>query len=145
MTRPLLLTILFLSQIVTQDVKVATWSAGIPDTDDYKSLAFWIKDGKRAYIRYDHGTTADDIELSWLGPDSVGGQRGFKAGFPAPDNRILFIAPAGDSVLLVISHNHSEKFHWENENGQDGEAGSCNICAQNTGQAVAWLHQYFWK
>ena len=145
MTRLLLLTILILSRFVTQDVKVATWSAGAPDTDNYRSLAFWIKDEKRAYIRYDHGKSADDVELSWLGPDSVAGRRGFKAGFPAPDNRILFIAPAGDSVLLVISHNYSEKFHWENENGQGGDAGSCNICAQNAGQAVAWLRQYFWK
>src|ERR1700722_6921354 len=113
MTRPLLLTILILSQaaaddviVVTQDVKVATWSAGTPDTDTYKSLAFWIKDGKRAYIRYNHGTSADDIELNWLGPDSIAGRRGFKAGFPAQENHILFIAPAGDSVLLVISQNH---------------------------------------
>jgi hypothetical protein len=142
------LTILILSKLVTQDVKVATWSAGKPDTDNYESLAFWIKDEKRAYIRYDHGTSADDIELNWLGPDSVAGRRGFKAGFPAPDNRILFIAPAGDSVLLVTSHNHSQKFHWENENGAGQESasdGSCDICAQNAGQAVAWLHQYFWK
>jgi hypothetical protein len=145
MTRPLLLTIFILSRLVTQDVKVATWSAGTPDTDNYKSLAFWIKDGKRGYIRYAHGTSANDIELNWLGPDSVAGQRGFKAGFPAPDRRILFIAPAGDSVLLVIFHNHSEKFRWEKENGQGDDSGSCNICAQNAGQAFAWLHQYFWK
>jgi hypothetical protein len=152
MTRLLfLLTILLLSRLPTQDVKVATWSTGTPDTDSYESLAFWIKDEKRAYIRYDHGTSADDIELSWLGPDSLRGRRGFKAGFPAPDNRIFFITPASDSVLLVISGNHPKKFHWENEDpaGADAEAGagagSCNICAHSANQATAWLRQYFWK
>src|SRR6202020_427517 len=79
MTRLLiLLTILLLPWLPAQDVKVATWSAGKPDTDNYESLAFWIKDEKRAYIRYEHGVSADDVELTWLGPDSVAGQREFK-------------------------------------------------------------------
>jgi len=145
----LLLTILLLPWLPAQDVKVVTWSAGKPDTDNYESLAFWIKDEKRAYIRYDHGVAADDIELTWLGPDSVGGRRWFKAGFPAPDNRRIFIAPAGDSVLLVISGSHAQKFYWENENagasGVGDSTGSCNICANSARQAVAWLHQYFWR
>jgi hypothetical protein len=154
MTRLLfLLTILLLPRLPTQDVKVATWSTGSPDTDNYESLAFWIKDEKRAYIRYNHGTSADDIELNWLGPDSLRGRRGFKAGFPPPDNRLFFIVPASDSVLLVIAGNHPRKFHWENENGAGTEAGaeagdstsSCNICAHSASQATAWLHQYFWK
>jgi hypothetical protein len=140
-----LLTILLLSQSLIQDVKVATWSTGKPDTDNYESLAFWIKDEKRAYIRYDHGVSTDDIELAWLGPDSVAGRRGFKAGYPAPDNRRFFIAPAGDSVLLVTSGDHVKKFYWENENAAGDSTGSCNICANSARQAFAWLRQYFWK
>lgn len=132
-----------------QDVKVATWSAGTPDTDGYESLSFWIKDDQRAYIRYAHGKDSDDIQLTWLGPDSIAGRRGFRAGFPSPDNRTLFIAPDGDSLSVFFRRNHQqlyqEKFHWENESGQDDSTAACDICAQSQKQATGWLRKYFWK
>jgi len=132
-----------------QDVKVATWSAGAPDTDGYESLAFWIKDDQRAYIRYAHGKDSDDIELTWLGPDSLAGRRGFRAGFPGPDNRTLFIAPDGDSLSVLFRRNnqqlYQEQFHWENESGRGDSTATCDICAQSQKQATAWLRKYFWK
>lgn len=132
-----------------QDVKVATWSAGTPDTDGYESLAFWIKDDQRAYIRYAHGKDSADTELAWLGPDSVAGRRGFRAGFPAPDNRTLFIAPDGDSLSVFFRRNNQqlyrEKFHWENESGLGDSTATCDICAQSQKQATGWLRKYFWK
>lgn len=123
MIRSLLLLMTTLTLLhFPQDVKVTTWSAGAPDTDGYESLAFWIKDDHRAYIRYAHGKDSDDIELTLLGPDFSGGRRGFRAGFPAPDNRNLFIAPDGDSLSVCCSRNkqllYREKFHWENESGR---------------------------
>jgi hypothetical protein len=143
------LTLLHLSQ----DVRVATFSTGIPDTKSYESLAFWIKDNQRAYIRYARGTEADDIELNWLGSDSVDGHRRLKAGFPgsgAPGSasRTLFIAPAGDS-LLVIDHNNDQhlmkKFHWENESSSGDSAGSCSICTPNVKEAMDLVRRYFLK
>jgi hypothetical protein len=145
---PILMTTLTLLY-VPQDVKVATWSAGAPDSDGYESLAFWIKDDHRAYIRYTRGKDEDDTELAWLGPDSVGGLRGFRAGFPAPDNRTLFIAPDRDSLSVFFRSNNQqvylEKFHWENESGKDDSTAACDICAQSQKQALGWLRKYFWK
>lgn len=141
----LLLTLSLLAALpLRQDVQVATWSTGTPDTGSYESLAFWIKDGHRAYIRYLHGNDADDVELKWLGPDSAYGHRGFKAGFPAPDSRILFIAPVGDS-LLIVTGGQRRKFHWENENGGPDSTGTCDICAHSVKEANSWLRQYFWQ
>jgi len=153
-----------------QDVRVATFSSGTPDTKGYESLAFWIKDNQRAYIRYVHGMESDDIELKWMGPDSIDGHRGLKAAFPEPGvsepgvsepgsresgvgesgarARTLFIAPAGDS-LLVIDHNNDQryrkKFHWENESGSGDSAGSCSICTQNVKEAINLVRRYFLK
>jgi hypothetical protein len=146
-----------------QDVRVATFSTGMPDTKSYESLAFWIKDNQRAYIRYVRGMESDDIGLNWLGPDSLDGRRGLKAGFPEPgahgsgDNgsgdreagtRTLFIATAGDS-LLVIDHSNDQyyrkKFHWENESGSGDSAGSCSICTQNAKEAINLVRRYFLK
>ncbi len=145
---PILMTTLTLLYL-PQDVKVATWAAGAPDTDGYESLAFWIKDDQRAYIRYTRGKDEDDVELAWLGPDSVSGRRAFRAGFPAPDNRTLFIAPDGDSLAVFFRSNdrhlYREKFHWENESGKGDSAATCDICAQSQKQAVGWLRKYFWK
>jgi hypothetical protein len=150
MIRSLLLLMTTLTLLhFPQDVKVATWSAGTPDTDGYESLAFWIKDDHRAYIRYTHGKDSDDTELTWLGPDSLSGRRGFRAGFPAPDNRTLFISPDGDSLSVLFRSNNQrlyrEKFHWENESGQGDSTATCDICAQSQKQAAAWLQKYFWK
>ena len=150
MIRSLLLLMTTLTLLhFSQDVKVATWSVGASDTDDYESLAFWIKDDQRAYIRYAHGKDSDDIQLTWLGPDSIAGRRGFRAGFPAPDNRTLFIAPDGDSLSVFFRRNNQqlyrEKFHWENESGQDDSTAACDICAQSQKQATGWLRKYFWK
>jgi hypothetical protein len=138
-----LLTTLLLSSLPPQDVKVATFTTGKPDTETFESLAFWIKDGKRAYIRYLHDKSTDDIELRWLGPDSITGHRGFKAGFPAPDNHLLFITPIGDTALLVTTRNRTRKFRWEDENADSGS--DCNICAPTAQEAIAWLRRYFWK
>ncbi len=150
MTRSLLLLMINLTLLhFPQDVKVTTWSAGAPDTDGYESLAFWIKDDHRAYIRYARGRDAEDIELTWMGPDSVGGRRGFRAGFPVPDNRTLFITPDGDSLSVFFRRSnrqlYKEKFHWENESGQGDSTATCDICAQSQMQATAWLREYFWK
>jgi hypothetical protein len=137
-----LLTILLLSFIHRQDVKVATFTTGKPDTETFESLAFWIKDGKRAYIRYLHGKATDDIELRWLGPDSIAGRRGFKAAFPSPDNRTFFLTPIGDT-LLVMTQNRERKFGWEDENAASGS--DCGICAASAREATGWLRQYFWN
>lgn len=125
-----------------QDVKVATWTLGTPETDNFESLAFWVESDKRAYIRYLHGKSTDDTELRWLGPDSIAGRRGFKAGFPSPDNRTFFITPVSDT-LLVITRNRTAKFLWADENADS--ASSCNICASSAKQAAAWLRRYFWN
>jgi hypothetical protein len=142
----LLLTTLTLL-LFRQDVKVATWSTGSPDTNGYESLSFWIKDNQRAYIRYVHGKDPDDIELNWLGPDSLDGRRGFRVAFPAPGNRIVSILPNG-STLQVIDRNAAafrKIFEWENENRSGDSTVTCPICARNALEAVGWLRKYFMK
>lgn len=126
-----------------QDVKEAIWTTGAPDTETFESLAFWIKSDKRAYIRYTHGNSPDDIELRWLGPGTVAGRRGFWAAFPAPDKRTIFIAPVNDSTLLVSSHGHGKKYAWENETANPDS--DCDICAASATEATDWLRRYFWN
>jgi hypothetical protein len=146
MMRPLLLLITLSLLHTGQDVKVATWSAGVPDTDSYESLSFWIKDNQRAYIRYAHGKESEDTELSWLGPDSLDGRKGFRAGFPAPDNRLFSIIPDGSSLQVLDRHGaYRQTFQWENENKSDDSTVTCPICAQNAPEAVGWLRQYFMR
>lgn len=123
-----------------QDVHVATWSTGTPDSDTYESLSFWIKDNKRAYIRYAHGKDAESVDLRWLGPDSLPGARGFLITSPPPSATPLFVAPKGDS-LRVSDHEHYDKsFHWENENDTTA---TCSICAKTGKQAIGWLRSFF--
>jgi hypothetical protein len=133
----------FAQDAAAQDVKVATWSTGAIDTDKYESFSFWIKSGKRAYIRCVHGTSPDDIELRWLGPGTNNGRRGFWAAFPAPDKRTVFICPLNDSTLLITTRNESRKFYWDDENANPGS--DCDICADNAAEATGWLRRFFWN
>ena len=125
-----------------QDVFVATWSTGKPDTDNYESLSFWIKDNKRAYIRYSHGRDAESIDLSWLGTDSLRGAHGFRISPPAPARAPLFVIPKGDSLHVFGGNHYDRTFRWENENDSTG-ATPCAICARSGNQAMGWLHRYF--
>jgi hypothetical protein len=147
MMKPLLLLITLILLHTRQDVKVATWSAGVPDTDSYESLAFWIKDNHRAYIRYAHGRESEDTELSWLGPDSLNGRKGFRAGFPAPDHRLFSIIPDSFSLQVLDRREkiYRKTFHWEDENRSGDSTGTCPICAQNEGEATGWLRKYFMR
>lgn len=144
--RPLFVVLLILfacSGAFAQDVKVATWSDGSTDSTNVESYAFWIKSGKRAYIRYLHGSESDDIELRWVGPGTENGRRGFWAAFPAPDKRTVFFAPIDDSTLLIRTGGRNKKYHWDNENSNPDS--DCDICAESAAEATDWLRRYFWN
>ncbi len=142
MFKPLLLLAALTLSYPGQDVHVATWSTGTPDSDTYESLSFWIKDDQRAYIRYAHGTDADGIDLAWLGSDSLPMVRGFHVSSPTPGNAPLFIIPNGDSLHVFDHRQYDRSFHWENENDPTLPK-SCPICAQTGKQAMGWLRRYF--
>jgi hypothetical protein len=127
-----------------QDVKVATWSVGKPDTDHYESLSFWIKDNHRAYVRYAHGRSDEDTELKWIGPDATAGHPGFRVSMPRSANCCWVIAP--DSVGIAVTDrrtNSTRTFYWEDANPSGDSTNDCAICARNEKQALTWLRRYF--
>jgi hypothetical protein len=147
----LLLAALILSR-PAQDVHVATWSTGKPETDSYESLSFWIKGNQRAYIRYAHGKEAEDIDLTWLSTDSLSGIhdslpaiRGCRVSSPQPGANALSILPQGTDLHVFDGSSglYDKTFHWENENGDPDSTARCSICAQSSGQAMDWLRRYF--
>jgi hypothetical protein len=141
MIKPFLLAAALILSYPSQDVHVATWSTGTPDSDSYESLSFWVKENHRAYIRYTHGKDADAVNLSWIGPDSLPGQRGFRISPPQSGIGDLHVIPQGNDLHVFDGSNHYDKsFRWENENDT---AASCSICAQNDKQAIGWLRRYF--
>src|SRR5258708_6563028 len=143
MIKPVLwLSVLFLSGL-DQDVKVATWSIGKPDTETYESLSFWIKENHRAYVRYAHGRTEEDTELQWLGLDAAGGRKAFRVSAPQPGASWV-IAP--DSVGIQVTDrrtNSTKTFYWEDDNPSGDSVCNCSICAQNEIETQAWLRCYF--
>jgi hypothetical protein len=143
-TYALLLT-LILSHTLSypdQDVHVATWSTGEPESGAYESLSFWIKDNHRAYIRYAHGSDAPSIDLRWLGTDSLRGAHGFRISSPEPGQLTLYIVPKGDSLHVFDKTHYDKVFHWENEYDTTAEQ-PCSICAHSGRQAMGWLQRYF--
>ncbi len=144
MIKPFLVMAILCLSYPAQDVHVATWSTGTPDSDNYESLSFWIKDNHRAYIRYAHGKDAEGVDLSWLGSDTLPGVRGFRISPPQPGAGVLSIIPQGSDLHVFDRDSHYDKaFHWENENDSTGAEAPCTICAQNGKQAIGWLRRYF--
>ncbi len=125
-----------------QDVHVATWSTGAPDSDGYESLSFWIKDNHRAYIRYTHGKDAEAMDLRWLRSDSLSGSRCFRVSPPEAGQAPLVIVPKGDSLHVFDRARYDKFFVWENENDATAPQ-PCSICAQSGKQAMDWLRHYF--
>jgi hypothetical protein len=125
-----------------QDVHVATWSTGAPDSDAYESLSFWIKDNHRAYIRYAHGKDAEGIDLRWLGSDTLPGVRGFRISPPEPGQAPLYIVPKGNGLHVFDKAHYDKSFEWENENDSTSPQ-PCSICATSGQQAMGWLRRYF--
>src|SRR5579859_2733215 len=77
------------------ETRVVTYSTGKINTNTYEGLSFWIKDNKRAYIRYAHGKDAEDLDLAYAGLVQVNGEKGFCARFPAPDTGTFRIFQRG--------------------------------------------------
>jgi hypothetical protein len=142
MFKPIALLAALILSYHGQDVRVATWSTGAPDSDAYESLSFWIKDDHRAYIRYSHGKDAEAIDLRWLRSDSLPGARGFRISSPEPGSASLFIVPKGDSLHVFNQTRYDRSFHWENENDSTAPQ-PCTICARSGKQAIGWLRRYF--
>jgi hypothetical protein len=142
MIKPFVLMAALILWYPGQDVQVATWSAGTPDSDTYESLSFWIKDNQRAYIRYSHGKDAESADLNWLGPDSLLNAHGFRVSSPVPGHASLFIILKGDSLRVFDKQLYDRSFHWENENDSSSTQ-SCLICATSAKQAIVWLRRYF--
>jgi hypothetical protein len=139
----LLMTVLILSHPF-QDVHVATWSTGKPETDGYESLSFWIKGNQRAYIRYAHGKDAEDVDLTWLRTDSLPGIHGCRVSAPQTGVNPLSILPKGTDLHVFDRSGHYDKtFHWENENGDPDSTAHCSICARDSTEAIGWLRRYF--
>ncbi len=141
-----LLLAAFILSRPAQDVHVATWSTGTPETDSYESLSFWIKGNQRAYIRYAHGKDkdAEDIDLTWLSTDSLPGIHGCRVSPPQTGANALSILPQGTDLHVFDRSDHYDKtFRWENENGDPDSTARCSICAQSSEQAMGWLRRYF--
>jgi len=138
----LLLLLLFIGGSPREDVKVATYSTGKPETDAYESLSFWVKDHHRAYIQYSHGRDAEGVDLRWLGPDSTNGERGFKA--ELPDKSVLLLTPRGTQLQVRRPKDAAPRdFAWENENQPDSTGVRCNICAKDEKDAMKMMEEYF--
>jgi len=139
--------LLFIALHLFQDVRVATFSTGTPDSSTYESLSFWIKGNKRAYIRYSHGKEAEDIELSYQGIDYSDGKKGIKALFPDNKN-IFYIVPAGDTLQVTDKNRKHLKFYlWEDEarNADSTSNSNCSICAVDGKDAIGIVRDYFLK
>ncbi len=139
----ILLTALTLLRI-QQDVRVITYSSGKPESPAYESLSFWIKSGQRAYIRYAHGGNAEDIELRFIGHDTLGGKKIFRARFPGRDTTVFTFVPDGYALQVLARHGkYRRRYTWENEAADS--ASTCDLCAHSEREAMQWLTQYFLK
>lgn len=144
MIKPVLLLSFLLLYGMRQDVKTATWSVGKPDTETYESLSFWIKENHRAYVRYAHGRSDDDIELQWLGTDELNGRKAFRVSVPQTGGCCWVIAPDSAGIQIMDRRTNSTRiFFWEDGNPAGDSTSSCAICALDEKEAQGWLRKYF--
>jgi len=140
-----LLTVTLLLLQPAQDTIVITYSRGTIDTKSYEAFTFWIRDNKRAYIRYTLGKD-DEINLIWQGTSLVKGEQAFIAVFPEPDNRSFYIMQNGNGLKVSDKDGKYLKFYsWENENLVGDSAVPCPICAKDAKEGAELIKKYFLK
>jgi len=128
------------------DARVVTYSTGKINTKTYEALSFWIKDNKRAYIRYAHGIDAESLNLAYTGLVQVNGATGFSVRFPAPDNNSFYIFQKGNGLRVEGRNGKYRKdYFWEDERKTDDPTSECNICAQDEQDAMNILSAYFFN
>jgi hypothetical protein len=146
MIKLMLLSLILILLHSFQDVRVATYSTGKISTKEYEGLSFWVKDEKRAYIRYAHGENTEDLDLTYLGPDSVNGEIGFKAQFPAPDSTCFFITPSGYALKVQdMSGKYLKWYAWEDERRSGDSTVDCSICPLDVKDAMRMMRTYFFR
>lgn len=138
------LTLILLHSL--QNVRVATYSIGKVSTRGYEGLSFWIKDDKRAYIRYAHDENTEDLDLTYLGLASVHGEKGFKAQFPAPDSTCFFITQSDDALKVEdMSGKYLKRYTWEDERKSGDSTVPCSICPIDEKDAMGIMRTYFFQ
>jgi hypothetical protein len=127
-----------------QDVRVATYSTGKVNTAGYEGLSFWIKDNKRAYIRYAHGVDNEDQDLTYMGLVNIRGERAFKAQFPAPDSNSFYIVQNGLGLTVEDgSGKYLKLYAWEDERKTGDSTVDCSICPEDEKDAMNIMNTYF--
>ncbi|HWK06029.1 MAG TPA: hypothetical protein VNS58_20455 [Puia sp.] len=144
MIRFVLLSLIPLLLHPSQDVRVVTYSTGKINTNTYEGLSFWIKDNRKAYIRYAHGVDSTDLDLSWGGLVTSSDGTGFKAKFPTADSNYFYIVPQGHALKVMDKSGQYLRFYsWENESQAGDGAGGCSICAKDEKEAMELMKKYF--
>lgn len=140
--KPLILSFL-LTVLFQPDVRVVTYSRGKFDTASYEALTFWIKDDKRAYIRYTKGKE-DDIDVVWQEKLLMKGEPAFRIKFPEPDSRSLYIMQNGNGLKVSDQDGKYLKFYsWENEEQLGDSTVKCPICAKDEKEGASLIKKYF--
>jgi len=138
-----LIVSLLLMGLFQPDVRVVTYSRGKFDTPSYEALTFWIKDNKRAYIRYTKGKE-DDIDVVWQEKLLMKGEAAFRIKFPEPDNRNLYVIQNGNGLKVSDLDGKYLKFYsWENEDQLGDSTVKCPICVKDEKEGASLIKKYF--
>ncbi|MBF9220706.1 hypothetical protein [Hymenobacter ruricola] len=125
-------------------MKVASYAAGKPGTDQYEELSFWVNDGKRGGIYYARGKDRNEIKGSYL--PKTGMANGASFAVRLADNRVLTVIPSGSQLKVADSAKGTPKtFAWKYEGPVNGVGTFCRECAADEKEAMQLLRSYYLK
>jgi len=124
--------------------QVANYSFGKAGAKSYEHFSFWALENKRGEITYSYGKVGKEIELTYLGTDTLNGEPCFKVQFP--NQHVLYIIPKGLSLKVIDGEGkYSKHFRWQYEGPVDGVGTFCDACAEDEKAAMKLIRKHFMK
>ena len=141
----LFLVFFLLASSASAQMQVANFSTGKVGTKSHEHLSFYVKDGAKADITYAYGKDGrggKEINLEYLGKDTLNGAAVFKIAFP--NNQVLYVIPQKTYLKIVDEKGKYNKiFRWEYEGPVNGRGTWCDSCTQDGKKSVALIKKYF--
>lgn len=125
-------------------LKVAQYSYGKFDTDQFEKFEFWTKRRKHSEILYTYGRSVRKINLQYLGKSRINGDTCFKVQFS--NKYVLYVIPSGLSLKVVDSSGkYNKAFSWQYEGPIEGRGTHCDACADGDIDAMRILRLAYLK
>src|SRR5262249_40523730 len=133
-----------ISTTIQKQARVASYSYGKPQTDQYEHFDFWTKDRKPTDLHYSYGKQSKEVRLRYVGRDLIDGDPSFKVQFT--NKYILYVIPRGLQLQVNDgTRKYNKTFGLEYGRAVKRIGTYCYACAHDSDEAMKIIRASYMK